>query len=414
MTMKNRVVITGHGVISPLGESSAQLLDSLLSARSGISLWQSPDLRKTFPAGVVPRSFVDEFPLADRPYLDRTSQMAILAARQALTEAGLWNFEEYGGRAGLWYGTVRGGGETENLWLREHVAGKQTARPYTVMAIMHNAPAAHLSIQHQILGPVMTHSSACASSGAAIGDAFLAIRDGRVDVALAGGAEAPLLAGMLGAWDGLRALAPVDAEGVGRSCKPFSRQRKGLVLGEGAAFVMLESESHATKRGANILCELSGYGTAADGRYIAAPHARGQVAALSAALADAGIAPVDLDYVNAHATGTPGGDVVEAEALGQVLGPEIERVPVSATKSVHGHLLGAASAIEFVVTALAIQHSFLPATANLDDPDPECHLHHVACAPVRGVKIRHALSLSAGFGGTNTALCVSRWQCPSS
>ena len=407
--MTERVVITGHGVISPLGETCAALLDSLLAARSGIALWQSPDLKKTFPAGMITRSFLEEFPLPERPYLDRTSQMALLAARQALTAAGLWNFEQYGVRAGLWYATIRGSGETESLWLKEHFAGKQTARPYTVMAIMHNAPAALLSIQHQILGPVMTHSSACESSGAAIGDAYLAIREGRVDVALAGGAEAPLLAGMLGAWDGLRALAPADMEDVSRSCKPFSRHRKGLVLAEGAAFLMLESESHALERGADIICELSGYGTAADGRHIAAPDVRGQVAALSAALADAGIAPADLDYVNAHATGTPGGDIVEAEALTQVLGPEVERVPVSSTKSIHGHLLGAASAIELVVTALALQHSFLPATAHLEEPDPACGLHHVPCTPVRGANIRHAVSLSAGFGGTNTALCLSRW-----
>lgn len=404
-----RVVITGHGVISPIGETSAALRDSLLSGRSGIALWRSPALTKTFPAGVVPRSFVEDFPLPERPYLDRTSQMALLAARQALTAAGLWNFEKYDTRAGLWYATVRGGGETESLWLKEHFAGKQAARPYTVMAIMHNAPAAHLSIQHQILGPVMTHSSACASSGAAIGDAYLAIREGRVDVALAGGAEAPLLAGMLGAWDGLRALAPADPEDVGRSCKPFSRHRNGLVLAEGAAFLMLESESHAMERGANILCELSGYGTAADGRHIASPDVRGQVAALSAALADAEISAADLDYVNAHATGTPGGDTVEAQALNQVLGREVERVPVSATKSVHGHLLGAASAIELVVTALALQYSFLPATAHLEEPDPACGLHHVPTTPVRNVNIRHALSLSAGFGGTNTALCLSKW-----
>jgi len=407
--MRNRVVITGLGVISPLGETVAALLDSLLCARSGIALWQSPDLKKTFPAGIVPRSLAEDFPLPERPYLDRTSQMAILAARQALTAAGLWNFEKYGIRAGLWYGTVRGGGETESLWLREHFAGKQTARPYTVMAIMHNAPAAHLSIQHQILGPVMTHSSACASSGAAIGDAYLAIREGRADVALAGGAEAPLLAGMFGAWDGLRAMAPADPTDVGRSCKPFSRLRNGLVLAEGAAFLMLESESHALARGANILCELSGYGVASGGQHIAAPDVRGQAAALSAALADAELDPAELDYVNAHATGTPGGDVVEAQALTQVLGAEVARVPVSATKSVHGHLLGAASAIELVITALALQNSFLPATAHLEEPDPACGLHHVPCTPVRDVRIRHALSLSAEFGGTNTALCLSNW-----
>jgi 3-oxoacyl-(acyl-carrier-protein) synthase len=408
--MSHRVLVTGLGALTPLGESIAELLDALLAGRSGISRWQSPDLAKVFPAGCIARSFIEEFPLAERPYLDRTTQLAILAARQALTESGLWNFESYGIRSGVWYGTGRGSGETESLWLKEHHAGKQTARPYTVMAIMQNAPAAHLSIQHQMLGPVMTYSSACASSGLAIGEAFRAVREGRVDVALAGGAETPLLSGMLGAWDGLRALAPFDANDVGRACKPFSRDRKGLVLGEGAGFMVLESEEHAARRGGRVICELSGYGTAADGRHIAAPDVRGQVAAMFAALADARIAPAELDYVNAHATGTPGGDIVEAAALREVLGNDTERVPVSSTKSVHGHLLGAASAVELIITALAIQHSFLPATVNLENPDPECRLRHVACTPVRGVEIRHALSLSAGFGGTNAALCLSRCE----
>jgi 3-oxoacyl-[acyl-carrier-protein] synthase II len=261
-----------------------------------------------------------------------------------------------------------------------------------------------------MLGPVMTYSAACASSGLAIGEAFRAVREGRVDVALAGGAETPLLSGMLGAWDGLRAMASFDPDDVGRSCKPFSRDRKGLVLGEGAAFMVLESEGHAAKRGGRAICELSGYGTAADGRHIAAPDVRGQVAAMATALADAGITPAELDYVNAHATGTPGGDIVEATALREILGSEAERVPVSSTKSLHGHLLGAASAIELVVTALALKHGFLPATANLENPDPECRLRHVACTPVRGVELRHAMSLSAGFGGTNTALCLSRCE----
>lgn len=406
--MGQRVVVTGLGALSPLGESTGALLDALLSGRSGISRWQSPDLAKPFPGGCIPRSFIEEFPLAERPYLDRTTQLAILAARQALAESGLWNFESFGVRAGVWYGTGRGSGETESLWLKEHHAGKQTARPYTVMAIMQNAPAAHLSIQHQILGPVMTYSAACASSGLSIGEAFRAVREGRVDVALAGGAETPLLSGMLGAWDGLRAIAPFDEHDVARACKPFSRDRKGLVLGEGAAFLVLEGGEHAEKRGARVICEMSGYGTAADGRHIAAPDVRGQVAALRMALADAGITAAELDYVNAHATGTPGGDIVEATALREVLGSEAERVPVSSTKSLHGHLLGAASALELVVTALAIRYGFLPATANLENPDPECRLRHVACTPVRDVGIRHAVSLSAGFGGTNTALCLSR------
>ncbi|MGH8042759.1 MAG: beta-ketoacyl-[acyl-carrier-protein] synthase family protein [Rudaea sp.] len=399
------VVITGLGVVSPIGLSVAELLSSLQSNRSGIRLWESPLLSKKLPAGLIDRDFAGEFTKLELPYLDRCSQIAILAAQQAVRDAGLDQFADYGQRAGLFYGSVGGGVKTEHDWVQQfHAEHKQLSKPYTIMASMLNAAPAHISIRQQILGPVMTHSSACTSSGAAIGDAFHAIRHGYLDVALVGGAEAALIPTFMALWGGLRALADIDPEDVGRSCRPFSKHRTGLVLGEGAVFLLIESREQALRRGASGYCALSGYGIASDGYHIGSPKADGQIAALRAALNDAGLRSDQIDYVNAHATATLGGDPVEASALREVLAD----VPVSSTKGIHGHLLGAASAMELAATVLAIHKSFLPATAHLDDIDPACVLNHVANTPVFDHPVNHALSFSAGFGGTNVALVVSK------
>lgn len=398
------VVVTGMGVVSPIGFSVAELLSSLRTNRSGIRLWESPLLAKQLPAGLIERDFASQFTKLELPYLDRCSQVAILAARQAAVDAGLDQFAQYGQRAGLFYGSVCGGVKTEHDWVQQfYVEHKQQSRPYTLMASMLNAASAQISIRHQILGPVMTHSSACTSSGAAIGDAYRAIRHGYLDVALVGGAEASLTPTFMGLWGGLRALADPDPVDIGKSCRPFSRNRSGLVLGEGAVFMILESREHARQRGTSCYCSLSGYGIASDGYHIGSPKMEGQIAALRSALADAALQPAQIDYLNAHATGTRNGDPIEANAINTVF----SEVPVSSTKGIHGHLLGAASALELAIAILAVNQSFLPATANLDDIDPACALNHVANTPQYGRKVEHALSFSAGFGGTNVALIVS-------
>ena len=408
--MKKEVVVTGLGFVSPIGQSAAEVLDHLLAVRSGISLWSADGFTKTFPAGIVRGDFDDHFEKKDLPYLDRITKMSVAAAEQALADAGLpRGLDEPGPRAGIFAGTVSGGAETQTQWLRDFSAGgKQTARPFTLMAGMHNAPAAWISIRHRIVGPVITHTSACSSSSVAIGDALRWIRSGDLDLAIAGGCEATLNAPVMGAWDGLRALARPDTEDVGRSCRPFSRSRSGLVLAEGAVFFVLESAEHAAARGARVHATLSGYGIACDAYHVGSPHSRGQTAAIAAALHDAGLRPSDLSYINAHATATPTGDPVEAASLREALGDAADAVPVSSTKAQHGHMLGAASAMELGVCILAMQHDFLPATAFLDDIDPVCALRHVPGAAERGVQIRHTLSLSAGFGGTNTALVLSK------
>ena len=403
------VLITGIGVISPIGSCVSALHESLRATRSGIRLWQSASLSKPFPAGVIGEDFSGRFSKLELPYLDRCSQLAMLAANQAIEDAGIEGFAGHAQRAGLYYGSVAGGVKTEHDWVRQfHVDHVEMSRPYTIMASMLNAAPALVSIRHKILGPVITNSSACSSSGVAIGEAFRAIRDGYLDIALAGGAEAALTPTFMALWGGLRALAEPDPADVGRSCRPFSSDRSGLVLSEGAVFFVLESRRHAEQRGADCYARLSGYGIASDGHHIGSPHAKGQAAALRAALQDAQLAPAQIDYFNAHATATRGGDPVEVAAIREVFAAETATLPVSGTKSIHGHLLGAASAIELAACVLAIVDSFLPATAHLDQIDPECALHHVAGQAQTATAVEHALSLSAGFGGTNVALAVSK------
>lgn len=401
------VAITGMGVVSPLGLSPVELARALAENRSGIRAIQADPLLKTFPAGSIDANFQDRFTRLEQPFLDRCQHLAIVAAEQALAHAGQSDLGQLGARAGLYYGNVNGGVATAQSWYRELLLEqKQASRPFTAMAIMGNAGAAQIAIRHRILGPVVTHASACGSSGVAIGEAARAVRDGYLDLAVAGGAEAPLVASLIGVFDGTRALAPVDPVDPARSCRPFSADRAGLVLGEGAAFFVLEPAESARERGAAIHGILSGYGISCDAHHIGMPQSGGQTAALCAALDDAGLEPTALDYVNAHATATGGGDVIESDALRAVFGAT-EGPAISSTKAVHGHLLGATSALELMITVVAMSRSLLPATAHLDHVDPRCSLNHVGPRPIPNHSIRHALSFSCGFGGTNVALIVS-------
>ena len=411
MGTRQAVVITGMGVVSPIGASVAELASALLETRSGIQQIQPPPLGRAYPAAIVPGDIGKKFSTLELVYLDRCQQLALLAAGDALRDAGLERMERFGARAGLYYGNVNGGGATAQASYRQLLCEQmQAGKPYALMAIMQNGGAAQISIRHGITGPVHTHGSACAASGAAIGEAARAIRDGYLDIAIAGGAEAPLTSAMLFGFEGARALARIDPADIAASCRPFDIRRRGLVLGEGAAFLLLESASHARQRGAACLAYLSGYGSAADTHHIAMPSADGQARAIRMALADAGVEPAQLDYVNAHGTATRGGDPVEASAIRSVFGSGSASVPVSSTKALHGHLLGAAGAIECIIAVIAIRHRMLPATAGLEQPDPACMLNHVACQSLPNQEVHTAMSLSCGFGGTNVALVVSKFS----
>ncbi|WP_460733037.1 beta-ketoacyl-[acyl-carrier-protein] synthase family protein [Lysobacter tyrosinilyticus] len=405
---KRRVAITGMGVLSPIGLSVPEVAVALRAGTSGIRLMDVPKLPSAYPAGVVDGAFSDLFTRIEQPFLDRCHEMAIVAARQAIEDAGLGSFETYGPRAGLYYGNVNGGAVSVQNWCEDVlVHGKHKSRPFTAMSIMSNSGAAQVAIRHKIYGPVVTHASACASSGVAIGEAMRAIADGYLDVAVVGGAEAPLTAALIGVFDGTRALSKADQEDATRTCKPFSRDRSGLVLGEGAAFLVLEAEEIAERRGAaKHYGYVRGYGVSCDAHHIGMPESQGQIQCLNLALESADIEASEVQYVNAHATATDGGDIIEATAIRTVFGDSRDSAAVSSTKSVHGHLLGATSALECLITVVAINESLLPASGHIGVVDERCSLNHVGERPRANSNIDLAVSFSCGFGGTNAALVL--------
>jgi len=405
-----RVVVTGVGVVSPLGASPEAFFDALARGRSGVRRLEGRFCeRLACPIG-APAVF-DAQGHFDAPrlrMLDRVSQFALVATKDALAQSGgaLRGIDP--ARAGVFIGTGSGGGASadEGYWT---LYGERSDRlhPFSVLQAMSNAPAAWIGLEHKITGPNLTFSTACSSSAVAIGEAARRIRHGEADVMLAGGTEAPLNFGSLKAWEAMRTLAAADPEDPGASCKPFAKDRNGLVLGEGAAMLVLESRDHALARGACVHAEIAGYGLATDAGHLTRPSVEGQAAAMKAALADAGLGPDDIDYINAHGTGTQANDAVETAAIKAVFGERARAIPVSSTKSMHGHLLGAAGAVELAAAILALGQGVVPPTINLRRPDPECDLDYVSDG-ARSIPLRAVLSSSFAFGGTNAVLVASR------
>jgi 3-oxoacyl-[acyl-carrier-protein] synthase II len=303
-----------------------------------------------------------------------------------------------------------GGNAIEDLYDQLFKHNADRVRPLTVLMVMNNASASHISIEYGLLGPCLTLSTACSSSANAIGEAFRQIRDGYVDVMLAGGAEAFLTYGGFRSWEALRVLAVEDPEDPSKSCKPFSKNRSGLVLGEGAAMVVLEEMERAVRRGVPIYAEVIGYGSTSDARHITRPSLEGQTRAMAEALNDAGLLPEDIDYINAHGTATQWNDLSETQAIKKVFGDYACKVPVSSTKSMHGHTMGAAGAIEFIASLLAIRDQAVPPTINLDQPDPECDLDYVPNIGRKGVTVNTMMSNAFAFGGTNAALIARKMK----
>jgi nodulation protein E len=355
-------------------------------------------------AAQVPESF-DPARLFDErvlPMLDRTSQFALYAANEAIAQSGLdFAAGGLGNRTAVVIGTGVGGETTQDESSRRlYAENAQRLHPLTIARVMANAPASQISMAHGLRGPVFAVSSACASANHAIAQAALLIRAGMADVAVTGGAEACLSYGVLRAWEAMRVLAD-------DTCRPFSADRRGVVLGEGAGMVVLESMERARARGATVLAELAGFGMSADAGDIVAPDAAGGAAAMALALADAGLEPQDVDYINAHGTGTPANDPTETRAIRQVFGAHADRLAVSSTKSMHGHALGAASALELVAVIGALREGVVPPTANFGAPDPACDLDYVPNVP-RAMPVRAALSNSFAFGGLNAVLALKQ------
>ena len=405
-----RVAVTGVGMVSPLGPTAQASFDALLAGRSGLRLHAPADAPKplALPAGICadfdPAAI---FGRARAGTLDRYSQLGIAAGLEAWRDAGLEAAGEDRESWGVAWGTGVGGALVFERGYRDlFISGRERLPPLTVVQAMNNACASHLAIQLALGGSCTTYSVACASGAMAIGEAFRRVRSGAAPVMLAGGSEAPLAYGVIRAWLALQVLAPGDAESSPRASKPFQRERAGLVLAEGGAALVLEDWPRAERRGARIYAELSGYGESCDRGNLVRPSSEGQTRALRAALADAAMTPQEVDYVNAHATGTREGDSIEVAALAAALGERAAEVAVSATKSAHGHTLGAAGALAAAFTVLGLRHGAVPATlGEAAALDPECAgVAHVMGAARRGVRLRAALTNAFAFGGSNAVL----------
>lgn len=343
--------------------------------------------------------------------LDRFSQFALVAAKEAVADAKLVLDESEQRRAGIYFGTGIGGiGTIEEGQVEIYTKDVPRFKPLTVLMAMNNAAASQVSIEYGLKGPNLTFSTACASSSIAIGEACRLIRDGYADVMLTGGSEALLTYGTINAWISLRALALPDEKDISTSCKPFSKNRSGLVLGEGAAVLVLEEAERAIARGATIYGEIVGYGSSSDACHITKPSQEGQVQSMRLALAEAGIEAKDIDHINAHGTATGVGDAIETAAIKEVFGEYAYRIPVTSTKSMHGHMMGATGAVEFMAALLAIRHKSVPPTTNLDIPDPECDLDYVPNVGRRGLDIRTVMSNSFAFGGSNAVLIAREFK----
>jgi 3-oxoacyl-[acyl-carrier-protein] synthase II len=408
---QRRVAITGLGLVSPYGGDLADFFARLVAGESAIRHLLTDDLPRPLSMPFVSCPGFDPDAALGKPLasmMDRFAQLAMASVFAAWDDSGLPRAGVADSRDdwGCAWGTALGGTLAYEKGYRElWQKGRERLSPLAVILGMNNAANAHISIQLGLGGISMSHTVACASSAIAIGEAFRRVRSGEATVMVTGGSDVPQAYGVARAWEALRVMAPGDADSSPAACRPFAADRRGLVLGEGGAALVLEDWEHAVARGARIHGEIAGYGTSCDHTHLVRPEAAGQVRALAATLADAGLAPDDIDYINAHGTATAEGDPVEVAALQSVFGQRAASLPVSATKSMHGHLLGAAGAIEAIATVLALRDQVIPPTANLaGNLDPACAgVDHVVTAR-RDRPLRAALSNSFAFGGSNAVL----------
>lgn len=413
--MKRRVVVTGVGAVSPVGLTARETWDALLAGRSGIALISRFDTTE-FPTriagevkGFDPLNFLDRKTVRK---MDRFITYAVAASDEAFAAAGLRpGAEPDSDRIGVYIGSGIGGFETiereHEKFLRE---GARKISPFFIPASIINEASGFVSIRLGAAGPNSATCTACAAGCHAIGDSFKIIQRGDADVMVAGGAEAAITPMGVGGFSALKALSTRNDEPE-KASRPFDLERDGFVVGEGAGILILEELDHARARGVEILAEVVGYGTSGDAFHITAPPEDGNGAfrAMRNALADAGVPPSAVDYINAHGTSTPPNDRIETLAVKQLFGEHAYRLAISSTKSMTGHLLGAAGGLEAVISVLSVRHGQIPPTINLDHPDPDCDLDYVPHRS-RSLEITYALSNSFGFGGTNAALLFRRYE----
>jgi nodulation protein E len=399
-----RVAITGMGAICALGRNTAEFAEALRQGRCGIAPIESTDRSQfRFQNGAEVRGYSHQPYFDDRraDFMDRFAQFAVIAAREAVADAGVAWTPGLRENAAIVTGSCVGGQSTEDMGFQEvYKLGHNRVHPLTIPKTMANAGASHISMEFGVTGPSFTFSTACSSAGHAIGQAFWMVRSGVTDLAIAGGSEAPFSFGILKAWEAMRVVSP-------ETCRPFSKDRRGMILGEGAAMLVLEPLEAARARGARIHAEMVGFGMSADACHITQPSAEGAARAMRAALRDAGLAPEQIGYINAHGTATPANDPTEVAAIRSVFGGHAERLAISSTKSMHGHALGAAAALECLAAALALRDGVLPPTANFSEPDPQCDVD-VIPNHARRAQVECALSNSFAFGGLNAVLALRK------
>ncbi len=396
---RRRVAITGLGVIAAIGRNVEEFEESLRAGRSGIAPIELVDRSQLrFSNGAEVKGFnpLDYFSPKQAAMLDRFAQFALVAAREAMADAGL-DPRGIGERGAVVTGSCVGGQTTSDAGFVElYQKGRPRVAPLTIPMTMANAGASFISMEYGIRGPVFTLSTACSSANHAIGLAYWLVRDGVVDWAIAGGSEAVFSLGFLKAWEAMRVVSP-------DTCRPFSKDRQGMILGEGGAMLVLEVLEAAQARGARIHAEIVGFGMSSDAHHLTQPSVDGPALAMRWALEDAGIHPEQIGYINAHGTGTISNDPIEVAAIRKVFGRHTDRLAISSTKSMHGHALGAAGAIEAIATVLALRDGFLPPTANFTEPDPECDVD-VVPNQARQQQVEYALSNSFAFGGLNAVV----------
>jgi 3-oxoacyl-(acyl-carrier-protein) synthase len=411
----NQVLVTGMGGICALGKGSQSIFNAALSGQSQFS--PVPDsilkwLPQAFCAKISTDDFLTELETAEQS-LDRAAQLALVATAEALQDAALKNAFPEVNRTGVFCGVGMGGAAvldasyTKFFETITKAPGRNptVVHPLSVPRLMPNASAAAISMKYGLTGTTNTYSIACSSSATAIGEAYRHIKHGYADIIVVVGTEAMLTPGSFIAWNALRVLAKPHASGMAASCRPFSASRSGFVLGEGAVCLVLESEQSATRRNAKRYASLAGYGSTSDAQHLTAPSVQGQTRAMQAALDEARLQPSDIGYLNAHGTATDVGDITEAASIHQVFGAATSDLPVSSTKSLHGHLIGAGGALELMLAIQSLNTGSIAPTAYLDDIDPQCAaLHHVAMTARHGVKLKAVMSNSFAFGGTNVSL----------
>ncbi len=399
-----RVAITGIGAICALGRTAGEFAEALIEGRCGISPIESADTSQLrFQNGAEVKGYCHGPYFDDRraDFIDRFAQFAVIAAREAVTDACVEWTPELRETAAIITGSCVGGQSTEDIGFTEvYKLGHNRVHPLTIPKTMANAGASHISMEFGITGPSFTISTACSSAAHAIGQAFWMVRSGITDLALTGGSEAPFSFGILKAWEAMRVVSP-------DTCRPFSKDRRGMILGEGGAMLVLEPLEAARARGARIHAEIVGFGMSADACHITQPSSEGASRAMRAVLRDARLAPEQIGYINAHGTATPANDPTETAAIRSVFGAHAGRLAVSSTKSMHGHALGAAAALECLACITALRDGVLPPTANFNEPDPDCDLDVVPNV-ARRAEVEYAISNSFAFGGLNAVLALRK------